>query len=1083
MKFIDPSFTELYNTLKNNKRLEKFFINQYILNSIDDYYENYGYNNQKYKAEKIVNDANKIVYEQLTDLLLSYKEHIKESSIKDLVARRYLATEIKEALNFTNDIEIADDILWEIFYCLKYCYTSSFFQNNWEYFVPDVDYTEMEKNPSIMGFMDAIMKEFDKLDSIMDDVKKYKSYQDIPYDYIVYLTQLMGIEPKHLMIMQDQKKLYRTIAENIMDVYSVRGVADTFTLLFNFLGYDINIEEYFFDRRRYFAISEANEELTTSDINSYKFYLTTKDPRDNILDELSTNEIVTPEKMTEILDAARFDDLVKESSLMCVLGYDDEYLVENKVDGIVKSVDVVKYTGPVYKYFKTNYIRIKPSPKYSTGNFSLNQLYQISALLSFLTPEFLKRETYLKIDTGSTEESMILNWTKDFDHDSFYMLDSEDWRQNFADKFIIDYYGENGYNNNSYSIKPYVLDDLGNKKLYVNSLGKNLHYANERYNNVFFNPISEKIKIINSTKYWGDKVKINNSSEKLYPVYRINEKYTINGQNYYNPAFKVNSTQVNTLYLPKNIENLPSWEQKQWENMEVVDLNGFGTTSLKNKIREMTYKSNSYFDYAEHTDKKSKSEGIIKIDYVINNSIKDFLDENKTTNDSDDDKKKIFFEKGWKETDNFTWKAIFEISAGKFDFIDGFAAKHKNIINYDYINKKLFCFNEFYNLSFKTNGDYEIVGDKREQYNEDTLELINRLVKPGNYFIVLNETRKKYIVYQYKMIKSFKNLSFNKRYPLPTSQNFANTILSFSTYRELIGYIDNDNILNYNNKSYDLSTENDIIFYISTENMYYKPLTAPTSIKRIIHKNDLNSFITTIRNFSEDFNEEKIAESKIGSTYFVKLTPDELDDNRYAILKDKRKNKYIQYKYVNIKEGILIYSKKDEKLYRVINSGVYIINKPIKVAGNVSPSSNIYYDNCKLQDGGIFGIEEINFYGRFVLDGDTAKIYEYDDSYYGFSEQDDDDNFIFNNYDRVYEWEKMRIYSKDDTGKRDKVKTEMYKKMLYTEISNDRPIKVNIDNIFELRDENNVISSDILEEICESYGSSYIGKDNVTSIG
>ena len=50
MKFIDPSFTELYNTLKNNKRLEKFFINQYILNSIDDYYENYGYNNQKYKG-------------------------------------------------------------------------------------------------------------------------------------------------------------------------------------------------------------------------------------------------------------------------------------------------------------------------------------------------------------------------------------------------------------------------------------------------------------------------------------------------------------------------------------------------------------------------------------------------------------------------------------------------------------------------------------------------------------------------------------------------------------------------------------------------------------------------------------------------------------------------------------------------------------------------------------------------------------------------------------------------------------------------------------------------------------------------
>ena len=1083
MKFIDPSFTELYNTLKNNKRLEKFFINQYILNSIDDYYENYGYNNQKYKAEKVVNDANKVVYEQLTDLLLSCKEHIKENSIKDLVAKRYLATEIKKALNFTNDVEVSDDVLWEIFYCLKYCYTSSFFQNNWEYFVPDVDYTEMEKNSSIMGFMDAIMKEFDKLDSIMDDVKKYKSYQDIPYDYIVYLTQLMGIEPKHFMIMQNQKKLYRTIAENIMDVYSVRGVADTFTLLFNFLGYEINIEEYFFDRRRYFAISEANEELITSDVNSYKFYLTTKDPRDNILDELSTNEIVTPEKMTEILDISKFDDYVKESSLMCVLGYDDEYLVENKVEDVVKSVDVVKYTGPVYKYFKTNYIRVKPSPKYTTGNFSLNQLYQISALLNFLTPEFLKRETYLKVDTGDSSESMILNWTKDFNRDNFYMLDSEGWNQNFADKFIIDYSSENGYNNNGYSINPYVLDDFGNKKLYVNSVGKSLHYANEKYNNVFFNPISEKIKIINSTKYWGDKLKIDGSSEKLYPVYRINEKYTVNGLSYYNPVFKVGSTQVSALYLPKDIENLPSWEQNQWENMEEVDLNGFGTNSLKNKIREMTYKSNSYFDYAEHTDKESKSEGIIKIDYVINNSIKDFLDENIKTNDSDDSKKEIFFKKEWKETDNFTWKAIFEITVDKFDFINSFAATHKNIINYDYINKKLFCFNEFYNLSFKINGDYEIVGKNRNEYNEDTLELINRLVKPGNYFIVLNEVKKKYIFYQYKMINSFKNLNFNKRYPLPTSQNFANTILKFSTYKELVSYIDENNILTYNNKSYDLSTENNIIFYITKENMYYKPLISSTPIKRIIHKNDLNSSIATIRSFSEEFNDEKIAESKIGSIYFIGLTSDELEDNRHVVLKNSRRNKFIQYKYVNIKEGILIYSKKDEKLYRVTNNGVYITNKEIKVAGDVYPIKNVYYDNCKYQDGGIFGIEEINFYGRFVLDGDTAKIYEYDDSYYGFSEQDDDDNFIFNNYDRVYEWEKMRIYSKDDNGIRDKVKTEMYKKMLYTEISNDRPIKVNIDNIFETRDENNIISSDILEEICESYGSNYIGKDNIVAIG
>ena len=35
-------------------------------------------------------------------------------------------------------------------------------------------------------------------------------------------------------------------------------------------------------------------------------------------------------------------------------------------------------------------------------------------------------------------------------------------------------------------------------------------------------------------------------------------------------------------------------------------------------------------------------------------------------------------------------------------------------------------------------------------------------------------------------------------------------------------------------------------------------------------------------------------------------------------------------------------------------------------------STEVDYDNCKEQKGGIFGIEEINFYGRFILNGDNS---------------------------------------------------------------------------------------------------------------
>ena len=114
------------------------------------------------------------------------------------------------------------------------------------------------------------------------------------------------------------------------------------------------------------------------------------------------------------------------------------------------------------------------------------------------------------------------------------------------------------------------------------------------------------------------------------------------------------------------------------------------------------------------------------------------------------------------------------------------------------------------------------------------------------------------------------------------------------------------------------------------------------------------------------------------------------------------------------------------------------------------------------------------------MDNNKAKIYEYDEDYYGFSEQDDDDNFIFNNYDRIYEWENLKIYSKDEYGKRDRIKEASYKNdPEFTEISNRRPIKVNIDKLFEEKDENDMLSTNILKEIYNSYGSNYIGKDNI----
>ena len=129
MKFIDPSENDLYYTLKNNHKLERFFIKNNILVGMDDYYENYGYNNKnKDSANIIIDEENDRVYRNLAKLFLGKLDEIKSQSISALVSKQFLKEDIKFALGFTEDVDISDDILWEIYYCLKYCYTDSFFQ-------------------------------------------------------------------------------------------------------------------------------------------------------------------------------------------------------------------------------------------------------------------------------------------------------------------------------------------------------------------------------------------------------------------------------------------------------------------------------------------------------------------------------------------------------------------------------------------------------------------------------------------------------------------------------------------------------------------------------------------------------------------------------------------------------------------------------------------------------------------------------------------------------------------------------------------------------------------------------------------
>ncbi len=1056
MNFIQPKYEELYNKLSNNNKLRNFLIKNRALVTVEDFYSNYGIDD-KSKMEVYVKQNNEQVYKNLTELLLPEQDYIKEKTIDFLVASGYNKEEIKYACGFSTDTILNYDFYWEIFFTCKYCYTESFFQNNWEKFIPECDFEEMEKNESAYAFMDAIMKEFDHLDYILKNTKKFKDYKEIPFEYINYLSQLLGVEQKTFMMDSDMAAQYRVLAENILDVYKQRGTDASWELLFNFLGFNVTVEEYYFDRRRLFTSNGMNLEMNSTNINDYRYYLTTIDPRENYLEQLATNEIVTDIDFSEIKNLRNFNHLVEKYGLMCVLGYDDSYIYTKtkrnyETDYEEKGAEALGiYTGDVYKYFKTNYLRIKPSLKFESGNFTMDQLYQLGCLLNFLTPEFIQREMYTIIDTGKDSEKIIINYSRDEENDNFYILDSEDWDQSYSQKYLINY---DSYKNNSsasYSSVPKVIDDLGNERIYINSLGENQHFANNRFYNVFFNPLSEKIKLINSTKYWGDKIKIKDATGKIYPVWRTDMNYKFGGITHkIDSDLKEKGEQLQTLYLPQHASLLPpNWVKKNWDNIESIDLNGFENKSIRRFIKDM----NNSVTIRWKTD--------LPIEKFLKEDISE--EELKTFSKEELETRSKFFEKKWKNVSNYTWK-IYGSPLTK-EKLKIFIDTHDNIINYDYLKKELFANNDFTNLGFKENSKYEIknynssIGTERIQNNRLSENILNALDGNDCFFISGNKNFSTFYVYKAVYKNKYQKYDIYKFRPEPDNR-IESTKFVYPTYNSLLKSISDDGKTFTYDKTKEIvkiNSSSSVNFYVTADKEYYKPILDTTGNKIIIHSKNIG--VNPVSIFLPLQDSKKIKEENIlGSFYYYNAFKNDEEerkiDETYLELKERRHPQLMQYKYANIYKNDLIYSTYDQKLYIILFNGVISFNtNSTNVTFEYGSKNSIKsYNNC-------FGVKEVNFYGKLKLDNDGIyRIYEYDTNYKGFNEQDDDDNYILNNYERIVEWENAGVSS--------------------SKIN--RPIKEKTDRLFDNLNDENKVANNILSEILLTMEDKFKNRDLIS---
>lgn len=471
------------------------------------------------KFSKYSVDVNKIFIKEISIILIRENDFISNNPVEEVI----LNDELKSSLNdisikyFDEEIFI-DDLLYQLIYSYKYSRVKNFFFDNYPKFLIPLDYEYISNNKKQKIFFESLMKEFDKFSDIISSMENLYDSDKVDGDLLYYLLSLFGydkIEDEFLNI-----HTLRELTKNILEIYRIKGTSYSFELFFNFLGFNVEMDEFWFDKRFHSKFSNIiqNPYTGSSDENNIKYYLTPINPIDSY-EDLSSNYKIRKNELTDIRNVDWFKENIQE-------GYTPLQIIDEEESDLP---DYRKFT-----YFKTNIINYKIRNVIENDE-SLglsSELYEaVLSYANFLVPIFIKK--MVTYDTGIFSDKIkkflkekmfysgIINDTLHNDKKSQHTKININYKL-FDNINNLENYQLNIFNENlKFGGVPRfaVSDDYSLGFDYVNNFSINHVFKKSSLLNDFFNIITEKKEIFaESFQFNEDGVLIKISEDNTYKV-------------------------------------------------------------------------------------------------------------------------------------------------------------------------------------------------------------------------------------------------------------------------------------------------------------------------------------------------------------------------------------------------------------------------------------------------------------------------------------------------------------------------------------------------------------------------------------
>jgi len=315
-----------------------------------------------------------IKIKEISSVLFDNKKKILETSISDLILNRFLFDEIAKI--FVHPV-LPEPLYHIIFYSMKHSSIKTFFLKNYRHFMPEYDYVEIQNREKVKIYIESFIREFDKFTDVIEKLYNFTDIDMIPNEYLAYLSSLIGYERDDNYITDNE--FYRALLKNMIEVYKIKGTNYSIELFLSFLGFNIDISEYWFDKRFFYSYSGKNPYTGETDKNNYAFYLTPNKPTSSIPEESSYKVVVSDNDFCTQKNLYSFNKLISQNKATAkqLLGFDDMYV------------------GDIYTYFKTNVAsynveRIVSSATAMVTEITAMDLEMIKKYVTFLTPIFVQ---------------------------------------------------------------------------------------------------------------------------------------------------------------------------------------------------------------------------------------------------------------------------------------------------------------------------------------------------------------------------------------------------------------------------------------------------------------------------------------------------------------------------------------------------------------------------------------------------------------------------------------------------------------------------------------------------------------------